>query len=223
MNRRKFLTTSALAVPVAVSSLSAMNKPRISKRRVINFKGKIFVNGKPMTKHKKIKASDSIKTGKNSFINFAIGEDAFRVGSNAKVMFKGSNNVNSIVIKAGKLVGVFKRGNNRKIKTNNATMGIRGTGIYVNAISPTKTKFCNCYGKTTAMTNSKSTKQSLEATHHKSIVIENNEIYKPSMWNGLYQYFINPSHTDEQLRDLEYLVGRLPAFDRNGKKPFMEL
>ena len=47
----------------------------------------------------------------------------------------------------GKLLSVFETGRDREIVTTTATIGIRGTGCFLN-VQPNSTYYCNCYGKT---------------------------------------------------------------------------
>jgi len=219
MNRRNFLIKSLTATAFVTTIAYTKNI-----RKNIRFRGKILVNGKPLSRNTKITANSIVQTrGKNSVAKFVIGKDAFRVGENAKVSFKGKNKVSSIRVYKGTLLGAFKKGRKRKITTTNATMGIRGTAVFVDAISKDKTGFCTCYGKTLAYSSDNiSSKRKLEATHHKMVYIENQEVHKASVFHGLYEYLIHPSHTDVQLRELEAMVGRIPAFDKNGR-PFIEL
>lgn len=222
MNRRKFMKTALLVAPF---SLLSANQRRA--RRKISFKGKISINGKVVKNINDIKvnASSKIKVeGEESFVQFKIGNDAFKISNNADIKFNGTDNVDKIKVAKGRLLAVFKTGRDRKIVTHNATMGIRGTAVFVEAESEKSTKFCTCYGKTTVKDKSnKDSLKTLEATHHKSVQISDGVVEKTSLFYGLGQYLCNPTHTDNELRDLEAMVGRIPAFDRNGKKPFIEL
>jgi hypothetical protein len=162
MNRRNFLIKSVAATAL-ITTMSSGRGIRQNTR----FRGTILVNGKPLSKNTKINANSIIKTrGENSFAKFVIGEDAFIGEANAKVSFKGSNKVASIKVHKGTFLGAFKKGRKRKITTTNATMGIRGTAVFVEAISKDKTGFCTYYGKTIAYSNDNiSSKKELEATH----------------------------------------------------------
>lgn len=227
MNRRDFLSKSASSVPILFYSHSLYgadsNKLRFDSRRKINFRGKILINGKPATSKMFVKSEDTIEAiGEKSSIMFSVGMDAFKVSNNAKVILSGYENVDDIEVKSGKLLAVFAKGRRRKITTNNATMGIRGTGVFVDAMSKKKTEFCTCYGKTNVSTNSKNS-MDVEAMHHNSLVIEGNSINMDSAIVRMYHFLISPSHTDKELRELEAMVGRVPEFDRNGNSPFIEM
>lgn len=222
MNRRKFIKKTLLVAPFTL--LSA--KQRIIRRK-ISFKGKIKIDGVAVKNINDIKvhANSRIEIkGKTSFVQFKVGEDAFKLTQDADIQLSGDNNVASIDIKKGRFLGVFKTGRPRKIETVNATMGIRGTAVFVEVVSPRETKFCTCYGKTLVSdkSNDYSIKE-LKATHHKSVQILDGKVEKTNLLYGLKQYLLEPTHSDNELRGLEAMVGRVPEFDKNGKSPFIEL
>ncbi len=198
---RRSLTKMILLSPL----IATVGSYARSSRRKINFKGKVLVNGKKIRKNQNIKVNDTVQTvGKDSYVQFAVHQDAFSVSDNAVITLAGHRKVSNIDVKRGRLLAVFKTGRNRKIKTINATMGIRGTGVYINA-NKKKTDFCTCYGKTTVYENDhKNEAIELKATHHNPVVIKNGKISKAGM----------SGHGDDELRTLEAMVGRKPYFDR---------
>ena len=200
MDRRKFLTNSLLVLPL-VSSF-----PLYASRRKVRFKGKILVNGKPLRSRQQIKINDTVQAiGKDSSVEFSIDQDAFKVSNDATITFQGHKRVSSIDVKAGQMLAAFKKGRPRTIKTMNATMGIRGTAIYLDA-KKRQTEFCTCYGKTTVYENDhKKSVKKVSATHHYPLMIKNGKVSKMNP--------TKPSHTDNELRKLEAMVGRKPAFD----------
>ncbi len=225
MNRRKFIETTLLVAPF---SLLPANQRKIRKiRKKISFRGKVKIDGKVIKNRYEIKVHANSKIeieGKESFVQFKVGQDAFKLSKDTDVKFSGDKHIASINVKKGRLLGAFKTGRQRKITTVNATMGIRGTAVFVEAVSDKETKFCTCYGKTTVSdkSNSKSLKE-LEATHHNSVQILDGKVEKTSLFYGLEQFIYEPTHSDNELRGLEYMVGRVPAFDKDGKSPFIEL
>lgn len=222
MDRRIFIKKTLLVAPF---SLVSANQRKVRKK--ISFKGKIKIDGKMIKSTNDIKVHANSKVeieGKASFVQFKVGEDAFKLSQDTDIKFNGDKNIASIEITKGRLLGVFKTGRDRKITTINATMGIRGTAVFVEAVSPKETKFCTCYGKTIASDNSNnSSMKELEATHHNSVQILDGKVEKTSLVYGLSQYLLEPTHSDNELRGLEAMVGRVPAFDRDGKSPFIEL
>ena len=94
------------------------------------------------------------------------------------------------------------------MQTKVASIGIRGTGVYLEA-DPEQTYFCTCYGVAdVAATNDPQSKETVAATHHdRPLYILANE--QPGK-NIRLAPFIN--HTDQELMLIETLVGRTPPF-----------
>ena len=92
--------------------------------------------------------------------------------------------------------------------TKNATIGIRGTGVYMES-DPEQTYFCTCYGVAdVSATNDPESKETVAAKHHdKPLYILGNE---PKGKNIRPAPFVN--HTDQELMLIESLVGRVPPF-----------
>jgi hypothetical protein len=94
------------------------------------------------------------------------------------------------------------------LKTKTATVGIRGTGVYLEA-DPEQTYFCTCYGVADVTANEDpESKDTVVAKHHdKPLYIlagaQRGRNIRPAP-------FIN--HTDQELMLVETLVGRKPPF-----------
>ena len=106
-------------------------------------------------------------------------------------------------------MGVFGR-TEMAVSTPLATIGIRGTGLYVEARED-RDYVCLCYGKAELTPKLKpSLAQSLDTFHHDAP----RNIYKdPLAHSGRViekEKMIN--HQDEELIMLEALVGRIPLF-----------
>jgi hypothetical protein len=138
-----------------------------------------------------------------------MGGDAFllRGGSVLKVRSQANNSlVSSLRLITGGLLAVFeKRSHTTKIVTATATIGIRGTGVYLRA-EPHKLYTCTCYGHTDLTVGK--TKEDIVATHHNAHVVSEGEHGQMQM-----QAFEVLDHSDDELRMLEALVGRVPPFD----------
>lgn len=171
--------------------------------QTIHSEGKVLINGKKLTKNAVIKIGDFIETKKNSKIKFNVGSDAFMAKSNSKFRLEKKKNTKVLNVISGGVLAVFKKGEGRhEVKTLNMTAGIRGTGIYLQTDGK-KSYFCTCYGKTHLEAGNKS--QELEATHHNMVWVEDGKI---SVAN------IMENHIDDELRELEAMVGRVPLFDK---------
>ena len=106
----------------------------------------------------------------------------------------------------GVLLGVFGHGE-KTIVTRNATIGVRGTGLYLDT-APQQTYFCTCYGITDiASGKDKNSRETVQSTHHDARYILANAA---SGKNVRKAPFIN--HTDSELMLIETLVGRQPPF-----------
>lgn len=94
------------------------------------------------------------------------------------------------------------------VHTLTATIGIRGTGFYVEA-DPELTYFCTCYGETSVQsTVDPESKTSVVATHHdRPLYIAKSAERGQHIRNAP---FVN--HTDQELALIEALVGRSTPF-----------
>ena len=102
-------------------------------------------------------------------------------------------------------MSVFGRGKDKKIITHTATIGIRGTALYLD-VEPVKTYFCTCYGET--MFTAGGERHEIISTHHDAHIIDFDETGVMSM-----KATEVIDHTDDELRQLESYFGRKPAFD----------
>lgn len=168
----------------------------------IKIKGTVLINGKKATKNMKVSLNDFITTKKNSKIVFKIGKNAFAAGANTKLKFSNKHGSKSLDVLKGEVIAVFKKGTKYKINAQNLTAGIRGTGVYIKKLKD-KTYFCTCYGEVKVKT--KKDKKTLKATHHNPVFALNDGSLKPATM--LY-------HSDDQLREAEAMVGRVPSFDK---------
>jgi hypothetical protein len=108
----------------------------------------------------------------------------------------------------GKILSVFPSGRPVRMTTKNASIGIRGTGVYTES-DPEQTYFCTCYGTAEIVAASDPTsRETVESRHHdRPLYILAGE---QSGQNIRAAPFIN--HTDQELMLIEALVGRSPPF-----------
>ena len=115
--------------------------------------------------------------------------------------------ISGLRLLTGKLLTV-SRNTPMRVTTATATIGIRGTGFYVES-EPEQTYFCTCYGTTdiTASADPDS-KISVTSKHHdKPLYIVKDGGRGNNIRNAP---FIN--HTDQELALIEALVGRTTPF-----------
>jgi hypothetical protein len=118
-------------------------------RSIYRLDGQVTVDGKPATVDTKIGGRATIETGRNAEVVYAVGESAFIMRGNSKVTLEtaqpDSVALTGLRLLSGKLLSVFAARKPMQLKAATATIGIRGTGIYMEA-DPEQTYFCTCYG-----------------------------------------------------------------------------
>lgn len=204
ISRRQFLSTT-IGLPLFLF----LPKLALASSTIHTLEGDVYINKRKITAEARIKSGDQISVSHDGQLVFSMGGDAFllRGGSVLKVHNEENNPVVSgLRLITGGLLAVFaKRKHTTKIITATATIGIRGTGVYLSA-EPHRLYTCTCYG-TTDLTAGHD-KVDITATHHNAHVITTDERGSVQM-----QAFEVLDHTDDELRILEALVGRKPPFD----------
>jgi hypothetical protein len=178
---------------------------------IYRLSGDVQVNDKPANLQTRIGPNDTIQTGKDGEIVYIVGENSFILRGGSRVTLEspsGSPLLSGFRIVTGAILSVFPRKRSLKLATQTATIGIRGTGVYIEA-EPKRTYFCTCYGVAdVAATNDQQSKETVAATHHdRPLYILADE--QPGR-NVRRAPFIN--HTDQELMLIETLVGRTPPF-----------
>lgn len=178
-------------------------------RSIYRVTGNVSVDGQPATVDTRIAGGATIKTGGNSELVYAVGESAYIARANTEIVVETQQGfVNSLRLLTGKLLSVFPSGRPVKLQTRVASIGIRGTGVYLEA-DPEQTYFCTCYGVADVEANNDpESKETVAATHHdRPLYILGNEQKGKNIRQAP---FIN--HTDAELALIETLVGRNPPF-----------
>ncbi len=207
-----FMAGGAAGILQPVHAMGKIPKVLEPGKSIYDMRGEVAVNGKPADMKTVITGSDLVTTGKSSHVVFAVGKDAFVLRSNSRLQLSGSGMiVNTLRLVTGKLLSVFGKTRHR-INTPNATIGIRGTGIYTEA-DPEQTYVCTCYGVVDlfADNDSESTEVITSSHHDAPRYILSNEAKGRNIRPAP---FIN--HTDQELLLLEELVGRTPPFSMAG-------
>ncbi len=179
---------------------------------IYRISGQATVNDKEANLQTQIKPGDTVTTAKGSEIVFVVNSNAMIVRGGSTVIIEAEKSSGSLIVSGlrmltGALLSV-SRNTPMRIRSSNATVGIRGTGFYIEA-EPEQTYFCTCYGATeVASTNDPDSKTTVVATHHdRPIYIVNDGGRGKNIRNAP---FIN--HTDQELTLIETLVGRTPPF-----------
>lgn len=168
--------------------------------------GDVRINGTLASQRSRVYANSTIHTGADSSTSFVIGDNAFLLRPHSKVRFTPvkRNNVAIATLRlvTGGLLSVFGPGP-KKLLTPTATIGIRGTGVYMEA-QDHSSYVCLCYGTVDLSANNQpSTVDTLEASHHQG---------KEVSQDGLITTADMRAHTDDELVMLEALVGRKVPF-----------
>ncbi len=171
-------------------------------------RGNVYINNKVATQSSIIGPGDLVTTGHGGRISFSVNADAYMLKEKTSMRIESNDNVviNALRLLTGKLLSVFEKGRNREIITSTATIGIRGTACFLN-VMPHTTYFCTCYGKTEL--RAKDMRKEFEATHHNAHQLDFDGMKVMGM-----QLMQVKDHTDDELRQLEAYVGRVPLFDR---------
>lgn len=165
-----------------------------------------------------IKPGQTVMTGEGGEAVYIVGPDAFLQREKTKITFEESGGAQVMRVITGKVLSVFgknrERARNLQIATTTATIGIRGTGCYIEA-EEARTYFCLCYGEVdlTPKANPKQAEQ-YSTTHHE----------RPVYINATGERLITPAsvvnHSDDELIMLENSVGRWPPFYGQGYKKY---
>lgn len=174
---------------------------------VYQARGPVTVDGCRAETATPVNANARIETGSGAEFIFVIGSDAFLVRENTRMEFEGdSMTVRAFRVITGAVLSVFGRGA-KDIHTPNGWIGIRGTGLYLEA-EPERSYVCTCYG-TADLTaaDAPSVSERIVSRHHDDprYILGSGESTRI-----MPAPFIN--HDDLELMLIETLVGRTPPF-----------
>jgi len=176
--------------------------------------GKVTVNGNDATIQTRIVPGDTVETGPASEIIFVVGSHSMIVRPGSRLVIEAEKKagaasllISGLRLLTGRLLSV-SRDSSMHVRTVTATIGIRGTGFYVES-DPEQTYFCTCYGVTEVAANADpESRETVAAQHHdRPLYIVAKAAAGRSIRNAP---FIN--HTDQELTLIETLVGRTPPF-----------
>lgn len=173
---------------------------------VHSLRGSVKLNGKPARLGELVRRGDSVTTGADGQAVLVIERDAFLLRENTQVAFGEEALKQTLRLITGKILSVFAKGEHR-ILAPNVTIGIRGSGAYLEAVEAERNYFCLCYGETEVETAS-GQRASYSTDHHE----------KPRYLHRDHGIIAAPflNHTDAELIMLEGLFGRYPPFYNSG-------
>jgi hypothetical protein len=201
--RRALLVFAAgIGLPAAVRLALAQSS---AKQGVRTVQGDMRINGKPAEVGTLVRPGDAIVLGDGAVATFVVGQDAFLMRENSRAELIGSGVlVSALQLVTGKLLGVFGSGRERRLVTATASIGIRGTGAYMEA-ETARTYFCLCYGTADVAATMGGARESYSTRHHESP----RYIYGDGRERAIVPASV-ANHTDSELILLESLVGRSP-------------
>lgn len=214
--RREWLKRALVGgavLPLLVREALAARKPSSG---VVMIKGEVLINGRSAATGTPVVPGDSVVTAPGGLAVFAVGEDAFLLRENSELTTSGGGSalIASLRLVTGKLLSVFGKGR-RNISTPTAAIGIRGTGIYIEAEAE-RSYVCTCYGVVDLQaSNMPSARETVTTTHHDAprYVYAHGEM-------PIKMITVAPviNHSDAELIMLEALVGREPPFVGLGRQ-----
>jgi len=181
---------------------------------VARVKGDARVNGKPALQGMEVRPGDVITTGPGAELVFVVGRDAYLARANTRIEFSGDAArlvVQGLRVVTGALLSVFQPGQPKRVQTSTATIGIRGTGLYVE-VEEKRTYACLCYGEAELVpVDEPKEAEVVRTTHHD----QPRYIYARGMPRMMERAPV-VNHTDAELIMLESLVGRVVPFMSTG-------
>lgn len=185
---------------------------------IYSLSGQVRVNDQPATLSTPIKPGDTLQTAKDSQVIFVVNTHSMILRGDSKLVIEAPAGaaapasisdylIGGLRMVTGKLLSV-SRNSPMRVTTSTSTIGIRGTGFYVEA-DPEQTYFCTCYGATEVQANDdpESREQVVASHHDRPLYIVKDGGKGKNIRNAP---FLN--HTDQELALIETLVGRTTPF-----------
>lgn len=210
MRSRRTVLKAAAALAAQLAFVRRALAAGTVEKGVYRVRGDARVNGEPARAGQEIRPGDTLTTGPGAELVFVVGRDAYLVRERSRLSFA----TDVLRIATGAVLSVFGSGR-RRIETITATIGIRGTGIYVEA-EPERTYVCTCYGEVDLEArDDPASRETVRTRHH--------EAPRYILARGAPQMLMQApviNHSDAELILLESLVGRRPPFMDSGVNPY---
>jgi hypothetical protein len=174
--------------------------------------GQVRVNGDDANLNSRVAPGDTVETGARSEAVFVVERSAFILRSDSRLTIEtpaeDSLVRSALRLTTGALLSVYPSGYPTRLTTSTATIGVRGTGLYLES-DPGQTYFCTCYGVADVAANDDpGSRDTVTSEHHdRPLYIVAGAQPGQSIRAAP---FLN--HTDQELMLIETLVGREPPF-----------
>lgn len=202
---------SAAALALGMGRLREALGAEAVKQGVARVRGDVRIDGRMAKPGVEVKPGDTVVTGRDAELVAVVGRDAFLVRADSRIELSGGPRervIGALRIVTGALLSVFPPGERKQIRTHSASIGIRGTGIYVE-VEAIRTYVCTCYGEAVLVPLDEPKEAELVRTTHHD---QPRYIYPKGMPRMIEQAPV-VNHTDAELILLESLVGRKVPFD----------
>ncbi|HEX4858213.1 MAG TPA: hypothetical protein VFV17_04275 [Usitatibacteraceae bacterium] len=180
-----------------------------AERPIHELRGSVSINGKPATKDSVIAPGDVVTTGSDGHVVFVIGDSAFMLRSRSEFRVERPKEdafgalYGVLRLVSGALGATFRKGGSARLVASNATIGIRGTGIYLETRG-NGVYFCTCWGSTEVMlTDQPAMRERIEATRHSPRLVALRASEPQAFMPAPFE-----THTDQEMEILEKCVAR---------------
>ncbi|MDH4174843.1 MAG: hypothetical protein OEW96_00360 [Betaproteobacteria bacterium] len=200
--RRRFLLGAA-ALLLVREALAAGTL----EKGVYRVRGEAHINDAPAKRGMDVKRGDIVATATGAEIIFVVNRDAFLLRGDSRLeVGRAAADVFRLI--TGALLSVYQPGVRKTLHAQTATIGIRGTGIYVESAAD-RTYVCTCYGEADLIPLADpGARETVRTRHH--------EQPRYILGKGAPQMMMKApvvNHTDAELAMIESLVGRGVPFD----------
>lgn len=221
ITRRRWLARVAGSSAALAAGMSYMREALAQgeiKTGVSRANGEVTINGRPTRVGAPVREGDVVETGRGDTV-VVVNRDAFLIRAGTKMELGGGGSTvaqGTLRVLAGKVLSVFRPGNRVQIATRTATIGIRGTGLYIEVI-PDCTYACTCYGSAelNPLADARQT-VTVTTTYHDSPRYIFASADK-SIKGPLIEVAPVVNHSDAELIMLESLVDRKVPFTGTGR------
>lgn len=213
-SRRAWLArmmAGAAALALEMARLRYALAAEAVRKGVARVKGDVRIDGELAKPGMEVRPGAAIATGRGAELVFVVDRDAFMARANSRIeLSTGATKavLGGLRVVTGAILSVFEPGKGKRIQTPTATIGIRGTGIYVE-VEKIRTYACTCYGEAELVPlDAPEDAETVRTQHHD----QPRYIYPKGMPRMIEKAPVI-NHTDAELILLESLVGRKVPFD----------
>lgn len=203
----KGVVGAGVVAALGTGPISVLANSARLKSGVTSLDGRLFTDGKPAQVGDPVPPGALISTDSATQAVVVIGGHAYLVHGDTDARLPGSETADQVLtLISGRLLAVFDKGP-KTLNTPFATIGIRGTGIYLDT-RPERLYVCLCYGEADYRTQNGRLLESLTTEHHDAPRF----ICPPGAPKAIEAAPVF-DHNDDQLKMLEWAVGRAAPFE----------